>query len=117
MPGCTLEREVIGTTALYRISGKFEGACAWELSGRLEREPLSSVVVDFAQVGEFVDYGIAVMANAVQSADKQIKLRGLRQHQERLFRYFGVDAAESPADGSDLPLQGTALQSVAPEVV
>jgi STAS domain-containing protein len=117
MPGCTLEREVVGGTALYRISGKFEGACAWELSGRLEREPLSSVVVDFAQVGEFVDYGIAVMANAVQSADKQIKLRGLRQHQERLFRYFGVDAAEPLEEGTDANLLGAGPPTAAPEVV
>jgi STAS domain-containing protein len=117
MPGCTLEREVIGNTALYRISGKFEGACAWELSGRLEREPLSQVVLDFAQVGEFIDYGIAVMANAVQSADKQIKLRGLRQHQERLFRYFGVDAAEPAEDAAELPLPKGSLRNAAPEVV
>lgn len=124
MPGCTLEREVIGSTALYRISGKFEGDCAWELSGRLEREPLSRVVVDFAQVGEFVDYGIAVMANAVQSADKQIKLRGLRQHQERLFRYFGVDAAEragdaveQAGDAAEPALAAAALPGAAPEVV
>ena len=117
MPGCTLEREVIGSTALYRISGKFEGACAWELSGRLEREPLSRVVVDFAQVGEFVDYGIAVMANAVHSADKQIKLRGLRQHQERLFRYFGVDAAEPAGDAAERGRPASPLRSAAPEVV
>lgn len=118
MPGCTLEREVIGSTALYRISGKFEGACAWELSGRLQHEPLPRVVVDFAQVGEFVDYGIAVMASAVQSADKQIKLRGLRQHQERLFRYFGVDATEPAEDGGGEPgLPGRGLHGASPEVV
>src|SRR3954453_11035460 len=83
MPGCNLEREVLGGIALYRISGRFEGACAWELSARLEREPLHHVVVDFAQVGEFVDYGIAVMANALNTLDKQVRLRGLGQPQER----------------------------------
>ena len=117
MPGCTLEREVIGSTALYRISGKFEGACAWELSGRLQHEPLTHVVVDFAQVGEFVDYGIAVMASAVQAADKQIKLRGLRQHQERLFRYFGVDATEPAEDGGESSPPGHGLHGASPEVV
>jgi hypothetical protein len=114
MPGCNLEREVLGGIALYRISGRFEGACAWELSARLEREPLHHVVVDFAQVGEFVDYGIAVMANALNTLDKQVRLRGLRQHQERLFRYFGVEAAEAagPADDFTVPASDSSASEV-----
>ncbi len=55
MPACSLEPEVNGRTALFRISGKFDGACAWQLAGRLEQEPLSKVVVDFSQANEFVD--------------------------------------------------------------
>jgi hypothetical protein len=99
MPGCTLEREVNGAAALYRIPGRFEGACAWELCGRLEQEPLYTVVVDFSQVSEFVDYGIAVLSSALLAMDKRVDLRGLRQHQERLFRYFGVNAArQRPTD-------------------
>lgn len=114
MPGCTLEREVIGSTALYRVSGKFEGACAWELSGRIEHEPLYDVVVDFSQVGDFVDYGIAVMSNAVLSIDKRVQLRGLRQHQERLFRYFGVIPAD--AEEGDSGLRPEAVAALASEV-
>ena len=96
MPGCTLEREVNGGTALYRVSGKFEGACAWELAGRLEHEPLYGIVVDFSQASDFVDYGVAVLASALLALDRRVDFRGLRQHQERLFRYFGV--AAQPAD-------------------
>jgi anti-anti-sigma regulatory factor len=97
MPGCTLERKVSGSTAIVRIAGKFEGACAWDLARRLSSEPLHEVVLDFSQTQEFVDYGIAVMANALASMpEKHIHLRGLRQHQERLFRYFGV--GDAPAD-------------------
>jgi hypothetical protein len=33
MPACSLEREVNGSTALFRISGNFDGACAWQLAG------------------------------------------------------------------------------------
>jgi hypothetical protein len=94
MPACSLEREVNGSTALYRISGNFEGSCAWELCGHLEREPLGDVVLDFSQVSEFVDYGVAMITGALVASRKRIELRGLRQHQERLFRYFGVDPAE-----------------------
>jgi hypothetical protein len=95
MPGCSLEREVIGTTATYRISGRFEGACAWDLARRLESEPLVEVLLDFSQVDDFVDYGVAVMANALLALKpKCIHLQGLRQHQLRLFKYFGVDAED-----------------------
>ena len=92
MPGCSLEREAIGAQARYRICGKFEGACAWELASRIEKEPLSELTLDFWQCGEFVDYGIAVLANALLSIpDKTVHLEGLRQHHLRLFKYFGVD--------------------------
>jgi len=94
MPACSLEREVNGATASYRISGSFDGASAWDLSTRLSSEPLADVVVDFSQCTGFVDYGIAVLANAIGSSTRRIELRGLRQHHERLFKYFGVDAAE-----------------------
>src|SRR4051812_19783008 len=113
MPGCSIEREVIGGTARYRVCGKFEGACAWELAGRIEQEPLGELTLDFSQCGEFVDYGIAVLANALLSMpDKCVHLDGLRQHQVRLFRYFGVDAdkiehrqvALPGIDPDDLPL-------------
>jgi hypothetical protein len=93
MPGCSIEREVIGGAARYRVGGKFEGACAWDLAHRIENEPLRELTLDFSQCGEFVDYGVAVLASALlQLSDKCIHLEGLRQHQLRLFKYFGVDA-------------------------
>lgn len=93
MPACSLDREVVGSTVTWRICGKFEGACAWELSSRIQTEPLGELTLDFSQCGDFVDYGIAVLANAILSLpEKCIHLEGLRQHQLRLFKYFGVDA-------------------------
>jgi len=95
MPGCSVEREVIGSSAHYRVSGKFEGACAWELAGRIEKESLGEIALDFSQCDEFVDYGIAVLASALLGAHgKVVHLKGLRQHQLRLFKYFGVDPDE-----------------------
>src|ERR1700674_5088559 len=96
MPACSLEREVNGSTALFRISGKFDGGCAVQFAGGLEREPLSKVVVVFSQAKEFVDSGIAVLARALLSSrEKEIRLEGLRHHQERLFKYFGVDPSHA----------------------
>jgi hypothetical protein len=100
MPGCSLAREVNGSTALYRIAGRFEGACAWDLTARLADEPLLEVVLDFSQVTEFVDSAVAVIATSLSSSGHRVRLRGLRQHQERLFRYFGVEPEEP---GTDLP--------------
>jgi hypothetical protein len=111
MSACSLEREVTGSTAFYRISGNFEGSCAWELAGRLEQEPLGDVVVDFSQVSEFVDYGVAIIAGALAGSRRRIELRGLRQHQERLFGYFGVDPAEL---ARPRPAVSSVLESVAP---
>lgn len=95
MPACSVTREVAGTTSRYRIDGRFEGACAWDLAGRLDREELPEVILDFAQVNDFVDYGVAILAGALLSLKaKRVHLTGLRQHQLRLFRYFGVHPEE-----------------------
>ncbi|MGZ6141892.1 MAG: STAS domain-containing protein [Myxococcales bacterium] len=83
---------MIGSTARFRICGRFEGACAWDLAARIEKEPLGELRLDFSQCAEFVDYGIAVLASALLSIpDKVVHLEGLRQHHLRLFKYFGVD--------------------------
>src|SRR5437016_10537074 len=117
MPTCSLEREVKGNAAFYWISGKFDGSCAWELSGRLEGEPFSEVVVDFSQASDFVDCAVGVLASTLLTSRKRIQLRGLRQHQERLFGYFGVDPAflRAPAPMSGLPpsAAGAAAMEVA----
>jgi hypothetical protein len=95
MPGCTVSREARGNTAWYSLTGRFEGACAWELSSLLGRELLPEIVLDFSRTTDFVDYSIAVVATALQDLeDKSVRLRGLRQHQLRMFKYFGVDPAD-----------------------
>ncbi|HUJ26728.1 MAG TPA: hypothetical protein VLW85_11965 [Myxococcales bacterium] len=107
MPGCNIEREVIGSIAWYRVGGRFEGAGAWDLAGRLESEPLGEAVVDFSQVADFSDYGIAVMANAIQGlTQKHVELRGLRLHQEHVFRCFGVDPESARRAAAPIPLPG-----------
>jgi len=114
MPTC---REVKGNAALYWISGKFDGSCAWELSGRLESEPFSEVVVDFSQASDFVDCAVGVIVSTLPTSRKRIELRGLRQHQERLFAYFGVDP--SHLGRARAPMSGVApsARPVAPKEV
>lgn len=104
MSGCNIQREIIGSTARYNVAGRFEGACAWDLAHRIEREALAELTLDFSQCGEFVDYGIAVLANVLLATPhKRVHFEGLRQHQVRLFKYFGVDAEERRQPRAAIP--------------
>jgi len=104
MAASNINREVIGSTAWYRITGKFESSCSWDLARRIAQEPLGAIALDFSQVGDFVDYGIAVLSSALlELPQKSVRLQGLRQHQLRLFKYFGVEPAQlEHADGEAL---------------
>lgn len=78
------------------LDGVFDGASAWELRHTLEaigHRP-GRVVLDFSRVREFYDFGVAVLAHglAEKNTSPDVHLTGLRTHQLRLFRYFGVEA-------------------------
>ena len=116
MPACTVIREARGDTATYVLSGRFEGVSAWELAARLTEERLPRAVLDFSRCHEFDDYAIAVLSQALLGlVGLRVQLRGLRQHQERVFKCFGVDAAElsNPAE----PPRLEAAPALAREVV
>jgi hypothetical protein len=119
MPACSciIDRELNGSTAVYRVRGKFESSCAWDLSRRIAQEPIRDLLVDFAQVSDFVDYGIAVLSSClIEAPHKHVRLLGLRQHQVRLFRYFGVEPeqlSETPAASPEQGVSPVALQGVA----
>ena len=92
MPGsCTFVREVEGGRAVIRLSGVFDRVSAAELAERLEAERGGEVVLDFSLVREFADLGVAALAHELAGGDRRLLMRGLRQHQLRIFRYFGVD--------------------------
>jgi len=95
MLACSVIREARGDTANYLVSGRFDGVSAWELAARLTEERLPLAVLDFSRCNEFHDYGVAVLSQAlVGLVGLRVQLRGLRQHQERVFKCFGVDVAE-----------------------
>lgn len=89
----TDERRDSGSEILIRLDGTFDAVAAWDVRGRLGAMPSgTNVVLDFSQVREFLDLGVAVMASGLTStAGPHVVVRGLRQHQHRMFRYFGVD--------------------------
>lgn len=92
MPGsCKFVREMDGNRTVIRLSGVFDRASASELTERLEAERGDEIVLDFSLVREFADLGVAALAHDLAGGDRRLLLRGLRQHQLRIFRYFGVD--------------------------
>jgi anti-anti-sigma regulatory factor len=80
-----------GNRTVIRLSGVFDRASASELTERLEAERADEIVLDFSLVREFADLGVAALAHDLAGGDRRLLLRGLRQHQLRIFRYFGVD--------------------------
>jgi hypothetical protein len=100
MPACTVTREARGEVATYMVSGRLEGACAWELAARLTEERLPCAILDFSRCHQFQDYAIAILAQSVIGLPGlRVQLRGLRQHQERVFKCFGVDVASFTRPG------------------
>lgn len=89
----TDERLQPGGEILIRVDGTFDAPAAWDVRGRLGAIPATSnVVLDFTHVRDFDDLGVAVIApGLVAGKGPRVVVRGLRQHQHRLFRYFGVD--------------------------
>ncbi len=84
---------------VVRLDGVFDVPAARRVERLLERaRPGDSVRLDLTHVREFHDFGIAVLAQALKHGNAvRLALQGLRQHQARLLRYFGVDAARFEA--------------------
>jgi anti-anti-sigma regulatory factor len=91
MSGCRIDRETEDGRTVIRVSGVFDSASACELSDQLAHEPGADVVLDFSLVREFADLGVAALARGIADRSHHFSLRGLRQHQLRIFRYFGVE--------------------------
>ncbi len=104
MASCSFEREVERNRAIIRVSGSFDRSSAAELRARIERDPADEVVLDFSLVREFADLGVAALAHGLAVQDRRLLVRGLRQHQLRIFRYFGLDVdALLPRDRDEDP--------------
>jgi anti-anti-sigma regulatory factor len=90
------------TESIISLEGVFDGVAARHLEERLLRAmPGDRILVDVTQVREFHDFGVAVLGRALTLCRAEVKLRGLRQHQVRVLRYFGVDTG--PLERAVLP--------------
>jgi hypothetical protein len=87
----SIDREVSGGHVALKLSGTLDGRTALALRHALEDEGAREVVIDFSQIREFYDIGVAVLAHGIKEDGRHLLMKGLRQHQLRMFRYFGVD--------------------------
>ncbi len=96
-------RNGAGEVGVIRLDGVFDASAAQRLATALEEADGETVRVDLTHVREFHDFGIAMLARAL-SGRSGVAISGLRQHQIRLLRYFGIDAG--PVDlGAPVELQ------------
>jgi hypothetical protein len=77
---------------VIRLEGVFDGLAARRLEALLvAAEAGARFHLDLTQVREFHDFGIAVLGQALARSRAHVTLRGLRHHQIRVLRHFGVD--------------------------
>jgi len=77
------------------LDGVFDGPAARRVEANLiSAAPGTRVRIDLTKVREFQDFGVAVLGHAVSRCRARVVVRGLRQHQLRVLRYFGLDPAE-----------------------
>jgi hypothetical protein len=88
--------------SIISLEGVLDGLAALRVEEALLRMgPGDRVLVDVTKVREFHDFGVAVLGRALARCRAEVKLRGLRHHQVRVLRYFGVDAG--PLERAVLP--------------
>ena len=77
-----------------RLEGTFDVPTARFVQHTLARTSAATVRLDFSLVIEFHDFAVAILAQTLARQDRAgYAVRGLRLHQVRLLRYFGVDPA------------------------
>jgi hypothetical protein len=81
-----------------RVTLRLEGTLDWRTAGQLRQslEALGSreVVLDFGHLREFKDTAVVVLTKDLST--HKLQFRGLGDHHERMFRYFGVSTGSSP---------------------
>jgi anti-anti-sigma regulatory factor len=80
-----------GEERVLQVEGVLDLQAARELAARIAASGDAVLRVDLTRVREFHDFGVTVLAQALQRRRGKISVRGLRQHHLRLLRYLGID--------------------------
>lgn len=101
MAGLEIYREENAGKVTLRLEGTVDGTTALQLRQSLEALGEDEVVIDFSRVKQFRDLAVAVLSRGLQG--KCVRFRGLAEHQERMFRYFGLATARRPVSAYYTP--------------
>jgi hypothetical protein len=89
----TMVREENAGVLTVRLEGTFNTQAALQLRQTLDASRSRQLVLDFSRVRTFLDSAVPVLTSGLR--DRKVELRGLADHQVRMFRYFGVGVAGS----------------------
>lgn len=73
------------------LEGTFDARAAAELRALLDQHRGETVVIDFSRVRQFMDLAVPILTRGLEHPG--LRFRGLGQHHERVFRYFGISAS------------------------
>lgn len=88
MAGLDIQREDLDGVVTLKLEGTFDGSAAQRLRQSLMTCDGRPVVIDFSRVRHMVDAAVGVLSRGLSAAS--VELKGLGSHQERVFRYLGV---------------------------
>ncbi len=94
-----LSRTEVGQTeSVFQVEGVFDVRAAKRVVEYVEAVGRQKAVrVDLSKVTEFHDFGVALLAQALkQTRLVRVRVVGLRTHQLRVMRYFGLDVGHLP---------------------
>lgn len=77
---------------VLRLAGTLDGHGAQTLAEALRQLPLRPLTIDFSRVRTFVDLAIDGLTLALRG--RPVRIVGVGRHQQRMFRYFGLQLAE-----------------------
>ncbi len=101
MKDCIVERDRASGRTVLRLGGNFDRTAALVLRDELAGAD-GAVMLDFSLVRTFDDLGVATLARVlIENEGRSVAVRGLRQHQLRLFRYIGLDVEPPPVANGD----------------
>lgn len=100
---------------LIELDGVFDVPAAKRLGMVLAHaQPGAALRIDVAKVSTFEDFALALLAQALgETGAGRVALRGLRGHQLRILRYFGVDPARFRVRVPSLELDLPAITAAA----
>ena len=80
-----------GEPLVLRIDGIFDVRAAERTLEAVADSGPRKILVDLSKVREFHDFGVVLLARALEDNDG-VSVVGLRHHHVRLLRYLGIDA-------------------------